>query len=604
MLGGEHELEQWRKKYYDSLSQLEHKEKEWKRTENVLRLCISRLTLAADGHGREFDRQLERLREALRKEVDSVRLESLLQSLSEQLLQLDEQRRTQNKPLSGLAVLHGLLEQIDFPRGLGHRAKKLARQVSKAKEEDSQAQLQAVTQLIIDAFSWLSERSAKEQPPPAENGNGLLKRWLQNDSTKPESLLKQAAQDTNLAEPDLSLAKAILLRILTAMTAPSALRDRVQEARKQADLQQATAELLTLFSSQAVEPSLQTTPQEVLLQLLERLAVPHELLGAMEKIKARLDSTLSAEELAESLEHIAELIANMRTRAQSECSEVEAFLKQLTQNLRELDASLHGTLASHRSSAEDGRSLDSDVQVQMKGIEDSVQSAQDLEHLKQSVQERISTIRRRMELFRRSEDERIERAEQEVEKLTARMHVLEAETESLRESMVQERNQALMDPLTEIPNRLAYDVRIGQEFARWQRYHSSLVLTVWDVDHFKRINDTYGHQAGDKVLKVVARLLAGHIRTTDFIARYGGEEFVILLPETTLVQARAVTEKIRLAVQNCDFHYRDETVRVTISCGIAEFKESDTPEQVFARADAALYRAKAAGRNCCREEAL
>jgi diguanylate cyclase len=251
---------------------------------------------------------------------------------------------------------------------------------------------------------------------------------------------------------------------------------------------------------------------------------------------------------------------------------------------------------------EDGRALDAEVQVQMQGIEDSVRWAQNLEHLKQAVQERVATIRRHMEVFRNTEDERIERAEREVERLNARLRTLESETEALRGRIQQERSQALIDPLTEIANRLAYNERIAQEYARWKRYRSSLVFTVWDVDHFKRINDTYGHQAGDKVLKVVAKLLSTQVRETDFVARYGGEEFIILLPETDLAQARMVTEKIRAAVESCEFHYRGERVLITISCGLAQFREQDDPDTVFARADAAMYRAKAAGRNCCRAE--
>jgi diguanylate cyclase len=231
-----------------------------------------------------------------------------------------------------------------------------------------------------------------------------------------------------------------------------------------------------------------------------------------------------------------------------------------------------------------------------------VQRANNLDQLKQVVQERVDTIRRHMEVFRRTEDERIERAEEEVQKLNERLRRLEAESESLRGRIQQERNQALLDPLTEIANRLAYNERIAQEYARWKRYRAPLAFTVWDVDHFKRINDTFGHQAGDKVLKVVAKLLSSQMRETDFVARYGGEEFVILLPETTLSQARGATEKIRAAVEACEFHYRGERVRITISCGLAQFREQDDPDAVFARADAAMYRAKAAGRNCCRAE--
>jgi diguanylate cyclase len=122
------------------------------------------------------------------------------------------------------------------------------------------------------------------------------------------------------------------------------------------------------------------------------------------------------------------------------------------------------------------------------------------------------------------------------------------------------------------------------------------------VDHFKKINDRYGHQAGDKVLRIIAKRLTDQVRESDFVARYGGEEFVVLLPEADPASALAVAEKLRKSIDDLEFHYRDEPVPITISCGIATFRQNDDPESVFRRADAALYRAKEAGRNCCRSE--
>ena len=156
-----------------------------------------------------------------------------------------------------------------------------------------------------------------------------------------------------------------------------------------------------------------------------------------------------------------------------------------------------------------------------------------------------------------------------------------------------------MDPLTQLPNRLAYDQRSQQEYARWKRYNNTLLIMVWDIDLFKQVNDTYGHQAGDKVLKVVATTLRKNLRETDFVARFGGEEFVSLMPETSLGGGFKVAEKIRATVEKLEFHYRGSNVQVTISCGISLFMENDTRESAFARADKALYQAKEQGRNRC-----
>jgi diguanylate cyclase len=138
-----------------------------------------------------------------------------------------------------------------------------------------------------------------------------------------------------------------------------------------------------------------------------------------------------------------------------------------------------------------------------------------------------------------------------------------------------------------------------EEFARWSRFRQPLCIAAWDIDHFKRINDAYGHRAGDKVLRIVADTLAERLRETDFLARYGGEEFVMILPGTQADGAAQVIEAMRAAVAGLGFHFRGNPVSVTVSCGITPFRDGDSPDEAFERADKALYRAKQAGRNRC-----
>ncbi len=179
---------------------------------------------------------------------------------------------------------------------------------------------------------------------------------------------------------------------------------------------------------------------------------------------------------------------------------------------------------------------------------------------------------------------------------------MESESKELRLHLAQQEQLASQDSLTELPNRAAYDRRIRQEADKWHDAmlagsESGLCLAVCDVDHFKRINDTYGHLAGDKVLKILAKEISARIRRSDFVARYGGEEFVILLPSTSLADAEALINGIRQKIERCPFHFKEKQVQITVSFGLAEFTASDSPERVFERADKALYRAKEGGRN-------
>ncbi|MGB1799670.1 MAG: GGDEF domain-containing protein, partial [Gammaproteobacteria bacterium] len=154
-------------------------------------------------------------------------------------------------------------------------------------------------------------------------------------------------------------------------------------------------------------------------------------------------------------------------------------------------------------------------------------------------------------------------------------------------------------------NRMAFDERINDEFQRWQRYNNKLTLCLVDIDKFKGVNDTYGHKAGDIVLRTVAKKCVSKIRKSDYFCRYGGEEFALILPETELSAAIAVAETLRESIEKCSFQYGEESVGITISCGLAQIKKNDTLDKLFQRADQALYKAKETGRNrCITEEQL
>ncbi|BAH37527.1 MAG TPA: GGDEF domain-containing protein [Gemmatimonas aurantiaca] len=160
---------------------------------------------------------------------------------------------------------------------------------------------------------------------------------------------------------------------------------------------------------------------------------------------------------------------------------------------------------------------------------------------------------------------------------------------------------AQTDPLTQLLNRRALTERITAEMERALRYDSTLALLMIDLDHFKKVNDTYGHLVGDDVLRDVGQLLGHTIRGSDITARYGGEEFLVLLPETDDAGAVAFAERIRVAMEEHPFA-RDsmaEPLKLTASIGVAVFPAAriENVEDLFARADAALYRAKAEGRN-------
>jgi diguanylate cyclase len=156
----------------------------------------------------------------------------------------------------------------------------------------------------------------------------------------------------------------------------------------------------------------------------------------------------------------------------------------------------------------------------------------------------------------------------------------------------------MKDGLTGIYNRRFLSTRLKEEVDRFRRYRNDLSLFMFDLDHFKVVNDTYGHLFGDYILQAVTALIGSLIRSSDILTRYGGEEFCCVLPETDLSKAALIAERCRRAVAKNLFHFQGITARVTISIGVAQvYEEISTPEKLIDQADQALYMAKKGGRD-------
>lgn len=347
------------------------------------------------------------------------------------------------------------------------------------------------------------------------------------------------------------------------------------------------------------QPSDSLSVEQVLLDLLDHLEVPEILHDRVMVLRERINAGHIADEWESLLDDLTDLIDALRNQMRDDQEELEEFLSEVSQRLQEMDAHLSGSAESQQQGRESRDTMDAAVRREVEEIGSSVRDAVDLNELKSSVASHLESVLGNMNKFQQSEEARYLENQQAMQSMSEKLKAMEQETETLRDQVVQERNQAMTDVLTGIPNRLAYDQRLQQEVARWKRFGTPLVLMVWDVDLFKSVNDTYGHKAGDKVLKKLAMGLKRGIRETDFVARYGGEEFVMLMTGSTVEACLQVADKLRASLGEIGFHFRGKSVVVTASCGLSEYREEDTPEQLFERADKALYKAKEQGRNRC-----
>jgi diguanylate cyclase len=271
----------------------------------------------------------------------------------------------------------------------------------------------------------------------------------------------------------------------------------------------------------------------------------------------------------------------------------------MTSRLDEIATHLTSEVAERDAVQNDSEQLRMLVTGEVEQLKENAEGAVDVTELRRQITQRLDAINLHLQDFRGREETRIQGYRERVQNMRTRIAALEKESRSLHQSLKEEQRNALIDALTGIPNRAAYDDRIEQEFKRWKRFGRPVSILAWDIDRFKSINDAYGHKAGDKVLRVIAQHFARQVRDTDFVGRYGGEEFVMLLVGSTAQEAHTVADKIRLEVAQLGFHFHDHPVTVTASCGITTFNGDDEPDTVFDRADKALYKAKQAGRNCC-----
>jgi len=185
-------------------------------------------------------------------------------------------------------------------------------------------------------------------------------------------------------------------------------------------------------------------------------------------------------------------------------------------------------------------------------------------------------------------------AEQRMNELCTKNTILEAEILEQKKIEAELVQLASIDPLTLISNRRKFDDMLHYELDRDSRYHNGLSLIFCDLDHFKAINDVYGHKTGDDVLKQFTRLISSHIRKTDTFSRWGGEEFALLLPDTNITRATKIAEKLRKETERYDFPY---VGKVTASFGVSQFIVGDDESTLIKRADEALYTSKQNGRN-------
>lgn len=528
----------WKNKYLSGLEELEVKERQWLDSEKNLRALITHLTNAADTSSLKLNDQLNVLRDAINKGVAANKLKKAIDEVADSILGLDAIREKRKKESSNQLV--DLIGKIKPAGKIESKLSKISGKISKSSSNKE------ISPLLNDLAKLLV--------------HGLALADKKKDKGFMSSLMSKKEKEDNETELKIEQVEVI------------------HDIEVELDLDSAVKSLISL---------------------LEKMTLPADLQVEANLIKRKLSQSVDENVFLTSLEQTVGITADVLDRVRKEKTEIEDFLKQLTGRLLELDKDIRETARIRELTHIHGQEMTEIMKVEMSTMEDGINNINNLDELKTSIQSRVINLRNHVDHFLIKEDEKDKEASSIIEKLKQQVKVMEGEAEDLKEQIEKERQQTLRDVLTEIPNRLAYDERLNLELANYRRKQEPFTLVVWDIDLFKKVNDTYGHAAGDQVLKLVASILNKNMRETDFIARYGGEEFVSILPDTNIQGAQLITDKLRETIAASNFHFRDEAVSVTVSSGFAEVKNNEEGEALFIRADKALYKAKENGRNNC-----
>jgi diguanylate cyclase (GGDEF)-like protein len=333
-------------------------------------------------------------------------------------------------------------------------------------------------------------------------------------------------------------------------------------------------------------------PCPTLLALLDLLPTPAPLAPQSEVLR----DALAARRLTEPVEETARYLKLLQAFLRQTPLTVSEYLGDARRHLAAVEGGLRTALHDSRAAAARAEREATALDAELAELAGTVEPANTVNSLL-PVATRLRALRGAFADYRAAERAQRHAYEDRIAELAAQVVAIADESARLRETLLAEHQKAYRDPLTQLPNRLAYDERLQLEWARAGRRQGDLSLAVFDIDHFKRINDTLGHPVGDQVLRHVAALWLRRVRETDLLARIGGEEFALLLPDTALATAQKVCEELRAQLARVAFQFQGQPVPVSVSVGLTARAAGDTADGCFARADRALYSAKAQGRN-------
>ncbi len=595
----------WREKYRRSLAEQERLESTVEAQKTMLLRAVLNLSAAADGKDTALDERLHAIISSI-KGNDVASFDRMLKSLPRVTEEADKRQQVHWKDIKSLLAdvavqiqkqtpsinlkspINGFKKQLpkSYPPVIGAAFKKYLGELSHMQQEAIKHSPESKTGLFGKLFK--DKPTEEEVKPTIEE----QQEQLENPDDETKNTVIPIVGDENWEEVDESVLGNEEVHSGEVIVKEPAEEDKGYKRERAIP----EAILREEYGHKKTSPEVPSRVSVILVELLDHFKTVPEAEQKARKARKRIEQGLRWFELVPTLEDIRDFVLQAYLGADKE---YQQYLEHLYQELSDILDALGISIETEEQMRLAANTLQDNVNVGMNNITDAL-SDNNIDTLKQAVEGHVQQLQSALTQFSdMSPSEERETLTKQLHSLADKVRQMEENEKSIRSKLEQERKRAITDTLTGLPNREAYNERIYQEVQRWQRYGNPLTLAVIDIDFFKKINDNYGHQIGDKVLKIVAQTVGKLLREVDFMARFGGEEFVALLPETDADSALILLNRIRESLAKKPLKYKDDKISLTVSIGISQFEGDDTSDIAFGRADEALYKAKESGRNQC-----
>lgn len=328
--------------------------------------------------------------------------------------------------------------------------------------------------------------------------------------------------------------------------------------------------------------------------ILNELALSDINTKQLSTVKAKIKPEMSNNNLLDRFFEVFDVIVK---DLKNERNTSKVFLSTLSETLSTVQSTVKNTLEISSESGSKHEKLNNMLQKQVGEMATDISKASSLTTIKNDINDKLKRIATTLQKKFVLEKKQNDLLQSKMQEMSSKMQTLEEKSKTFEKRIQEQQAKSMTDALTKLSNRASFDDYYAKSLMKYHSNNFDLAIIVLDLDDFKRINDTYGHTAGDKTLQVIANTLKKHIGDNAYVARYGGEEFVLIISKADKVQVLQRLDTIRKQIARLPFKFKNDKVSITVSIGVSHINKNDNTHTAFERADEALYQAKAQGKN-------